>query len=116
MGEISSEKLFLAPEHSFVDRINLVRGLIRSIKTLYPKIRHRSLEEDAVQFQIPVFVINGRYDMSCVASITERWYNNLKAPEKQLLYLERSGHNGIYTEPDVFMHFMRTKVLPIADR
>lgn len=115
-GNFRSGKLFLAPEHSFVDRINLVRGLIRSIKNVYPKIRHRSLEEEATQFQIPVFVINGQYDMSCVASITERWYNNLKAPEKQLLYLERSGHNGIYTEPDVFMHFMRTEVLPIADR
>ena len=113
-GAFRSEKLFLAPEHSLVDRINLVRGLIRSVKTIYPKIRHRSLEQEATHFRIPVFVINARYDMSCVASITERWYNNLKAPDKQLLYLEQSGHNGIYTEPDVFMHFMRTEVLPTA--
>nr|WP_321264255.1 hypothetical protein [uncultured Sphaerochaeta sp.] len=42
-----SEKMFLAPEHSFFSKINLVRGVVRGTKTVYPKIRHRSLEEEA---------------------------------------------------------------------
>ena len=113
-GSFRSEKMFLAPEHSLLSKINLVRGLVRSIKTVYPKARHMSLEEKAVYFQIPVFIINARYDVSCVAEITERWFNNLEAPMKQILWLEHSGHNGIYTESDAFIHFMRKTVLPVS--
>ena len=81
---------------------------------MYPKARHMSLEEKAVYFQIPVFIINARYDVSCVAEITERWFNTLEAPMKQILWLEHSGHNGIYTESDAFIHFMRKTVLPVS--
>ena len=109
-----SEKMFLAPEHSFFSKINLVRGVIRGTKTVYPKIRHRSLEEEANRFTIPLFVINAAYDMTCVSSITERWYESVEAPEKKMLYLENSGHNGIYTESDRFMQFMKNHVLEVS--
>lgn len=110
-----SEKIFLSPEHSLFSKINLVRGLIRSIKTVYPKIRHMSLEEEAIEFELPVFVINARYDVSCAAEITERWFDSIQAPSKRMLWLEHSGHNGIYTENELFMDFMREEVLPYGN-
>ncbi|NCC64050.1 MAG: alpha/beta hydrolase [Spirochaetia bacterium] len=114
-GTFRSEKMFLAPEHSLLSKIYLVRGLIRGVKEVYPQIRHRSLEDEAIQFECPLVVINARYDYSCVASITERWYAQTTAPSKHYLWLEHSGHNGIYTEPTIFIDFMKAEVLPLKE-
>lgn len=110
-----SEILFLAPEHSLFDRINLIRGLMKGVKEVYPQLRHRSLEEEANQFECPLIVINAAYDYSCVAAITERWFSHTSAPSKHHLWLEKSGHNGVYTEPSVFIDFMFNEVLPLKD-
>ena len=110
-----SEKMFLAPEHSLGAKINLIKGLIKGVKEVYPQIRHRSLEDEATHFSCPLIVINARYDYSCVASITKRWYDSTFAPHKRYLHLENSGHNGIYTEASVFMDFMKAEVLPLRN-
>ncbi|ADY14440.1 alpha/beta hydrolase [Sphaerochaeta globosa] len=110
-----SEILFLAPEHSFFDRINLIKGLIQGVKEVYPQLRHRSLENEATQFDCPLVVVNATYDYSCVASITERWYSKAKAPSKHYLWLERSGHNGVYTQASMFIDFMVSEVLPLKN-
>lgn len=110
-----SEILFLAPEHSLFDRINLIRGLMKGVKEVYPQLRHRSLEDEANQFECPLVVINAAYDYSCVAAITERWFSKTTAPSKHYLWLKRSGHNGVYTESSAFIDFMITEVLPLKD-
>ncbi|AEV29975.1 putative hydrolase or acyltransferase of alpha/beta superfamily [Sphaerochaeta pleomorpha str. Grapes] len=109
-----SEKMFLAPEHSFADRINLVRGLLRGVKEVYPQLAYLDFEKDVKRLDCPLFLVNGRYDMSCVSTIAERWFNTVEAPYKELLWLEESGHNGVYTESKKFMEFMTEKVLPLA--
>lgn len=108
-----SEKLFLAPQHTLINRINLVRGVIQGVQEVYPQIRHRSLEDEALAFDIPLVVINANYDYSCVAAITERWFSKTSAPSKHYLWLGNSGHNGIYTEAEAFIGFMRDEVLPL---
>jgi len=114
-GYFRSEKMFLAPEHSLMSRINLIRGLLQGVKEVYPQIRDRSLEVEVKELQCPLYVINGRYDMSCVASITERWFDSVSAPKKQMMYLEDSGHNGVYTEAAKFMQFMEEVVAPTKE-
>jgi len=98
--------MFLAPEHSLFDRINLIRGLIRGVKHIYPQLADLDFERDITELECPLFIVNGRYDYSCVATITERWYTKVKAPLKGLLWLENSGHNAVYTEADMFMRYM----------
>ncbi|PKL20665.1 MAG: alpha/beta hydrolase [Spirochaetae bacterium HGW-Spirochaetae-4] len=110
-----SEKMFLAPEHSFFDRINLIRGVVRGVKQVYPLLSDLDFERDVTELECPLFIVNGRYDMSCVATISERWYNQVEAPVKDLLWLEKSGHNAVYSEADEFMRYMVETVLPLSD-
>jgi pimeloyl-ACP methyl ester carboxylesterase len=107
-----SMKMFLAPEHSWKDRVNLVKGLLKGVKIVYPQLAFLDFEKEAVKLELPVFIVNGRYDYTCVATITERWFNQLEAPVKDMLWLEHSGHNGVYTEPQAFISYMKEVVLP----
>ena len=110
-----SEKMFLAPEHSFFDRINLIRGVIRGVKKIYPQLSELDFERDITELECPLFLINGRYDFSCVATISERWYEKVEAPIKGLLWMENSGHNAVYSEADKFMQYMVETVRPLSE-
>lgn len=110
-----SEKMFLAPEHSLFDRINLIRGVVRGVKQIYPQLADLDFERAITELECPLFIVNGRYDFSCVATISERWYHTVKAPLKGLLWLENSGHNAVYTEADEFMRFMVQTVRPLSE-
>jgi len=110
-----SEKMFLAPEHSFFDRINLIRGVIRGVKKIYPQLSELDFEHDITELGCPLFLINGRFDFSCVATISERWYEKVEAPIKGLLWLENSGHNAVYSEADEFIQYMVETVRPLSE-
>ncbi len=112
----NSLKMFMAPEHTLGNRINLVLGLMNGVHHVYPQLAFLDFEKTLTKLEIPTFMVNGRYDYTCVASITERWYHQLEAPVKDLIWLENSGHNGIYTEPDVFIDYMVNTVLPVASK
>lgn len=87
---------------------------MKGVKRVYLQLRYRSLEEEANQFECPLVVINAAYDYSCAASITERWFSKTSAPTKRHLWLEQSGHNGVY-DPSVFIDFMVNEVLLLKD-
>lgn len=110
----NSLDMFLAPEHTLIDRVNLIRGVIRGVKEIYPQLAFTDLEKEITSFEIPVFLINGRYDYSCVHWISERWYEGLDAPYKDLLWLEDSGHNGVYTEPQKVIDYFEEVILPVT--
>jgi hypothetical protein len=57
---------------------------------------------------------NARYDMGCISTIAERWFNAVEAPFKDLLWLENSGHNGVFAESEEFIQYMVENVYPLA--
>ena len=111
-----SMKMFLASEHNFRSKINLVRGLLRGVKVVYPQLAFRDMEEEVTSLGCPLFLINGRSDMTCVASISERWFQKVSAPSKQMLWLENSGHNGVFTEPEPFIELLIQEARPLINK
>ncbi|MFP4363495.1 MAG: alpha/beta fold hydrolase [Spirochaetia bacterium] len=103
--------MLTAPEHTLIDRINLVRAVLAGVNYVYPQLADMDFEETIPQLQVPVYFITGRYDYTCVASITERYFNSLEAPYKQLVWFEDSGHNPCYQEADRFNEFMSSEVI-----
>ena len=51
------------------------------------------------------------HDLNAMASRTERYYTVLKAPHKELIWFERSGHAPCFEEAGAFNHIMVDKVL-----
>ncbi len=100
-----------AAEHSPADNLNLIRGLMVGVKTVYPQLEDLDFERDLPEVGCPVFFAVGRYDMTCVGTLTERYHDKLRAPLKGLLWFELSGHNPCYTESEKFISFMTDTVL-----
>lgn len=111
MGSFNPLKFLTAHEHSIIDSINIVRGLIAGVNIVYPQLSELDFEKTACEIPIPVYLAIGRYDYTCVHSIAERYFYMLKAPIKELIWFEQSGHSPCYEESEKFNRMMSEKVL-----
>lgn len=61
-------------------------------------------------FQLPVYLMVGKYDYTTSADLAKQYFAAIKAPKKQLFLFEHSGHAPSWQEPQLF----RTRLLQIA--
>ena len=54
------------------------------------------------ELDLPVFLFQGRYDWNVPSVLAESWLDNLKAPQKEIIWFENSGHGPLEEEPKVF--------------
>jgi len=51
---------------------------------------------------IPVLLMYGKYDFICPEGLGEDIYSKVSSESKSLFIFEKSGHNGVFQQPDVF--------------
>lgn len=97
----------IAPEYGMLDKVNWDRGFFEVFPQVYPQIANLDFTTQASTLQVPVYFLVGRQDVSAMSSLTERYYQVLQAPHKELIWLQ-SGH-GNMTEAD-FQQFVNVMV------
>ncbi len=102
-----------APEGSPLDLVRLLRGAAFSLAPLWPQLMAVDIMSRRA-FEVPVFLILGRHDMQVVAQVAADWFDLISAPEKQLFWLEASGHFAPFEEPAAFNRILIDKVRPVA--
>jgi pimeloyl-ACP methyl ester carboxylesterase len=106
--------LLFSREYTLTDRINFFRGILGSMRLLWPQLLEVDLFKSVPELRIPVLFIEGRHDHEAPAEIAERYVDALKAPSKELIWFEDSAHMPNSEERDKFNQVMVGKVLPIA--
>ncbi len=72
----------------------------------------RNIAETLPSIHCPVYFFVGRKDYQTNFSISEKYYNKLVAPKKQLFWFEHSGHSIPDTEPALLQDIIIEKILP----
>lgn len=114
-GHVNEMAMLFPQEYSLIDTVNLIRGVINGVNYIYPQLADLDFERDIPSLDVPVFFPTGRYDFTCVQDITYRYFQKLDAPLKKFYWMEHSGHNACYQEPELFMDIIRSDVLPLMD-
>lgn len=104
--------LLFSSEHTLVDRINVFRGIMGSMRLLWPELSGVNLFEAVPELTIPVFVIEGRYDHEVPSEIAEKYFEALRAPSKELIWFENSAHLPNAEERDAFNRVLLDHVRP----
>jgi pimeloyl-ACP methyl ester carboxylesterase len=78
------------------------------VMRVYPQLADLDFERDLRKIGCPVFIVAGKYDLTCVSSIAKRWFDSLEAPEKGFVWFENAGHNACYEEPGHFIALLRS--------
>ena len=68
------------------------------------------------KFDVPVFIICGKYDWQVYYQMSINYFQKIKAPYKEMMLMENSAHVMMVDEPGRFFNFLVDKVLPYADR
>ena len=109
--EPSVTAMLFPREYNLADSINAVRGLIKGVTNVYPQLHDLDFERKLPEVDLPVYFFTGRYDETCVQEITYRYFERLRAPHKEFVWFERSGHNLPYQESEKFVREFRERVI-----
>lgn len=98
--DASKEVFSLLKEYSFIEVIRYFQGMSYTIK--YIDTANIDFMKDVQELKVPVFLLLGHHDYNCPFVLGERWIEQLKAPEKQLVWFENSAHSPQSEEPGLF--------------
>jgi proline iminopeptidase len=104
----------MVPENSLMDKANGLRGFLDTFSVLYPQLRGVDLRQGAGRLDVPVYMVLGRHEARGRALPANEWFDMLKAPSKQLIIFEHSGHRPLFEEPAAFVSIM-TGILADTD-
>lgn len=95
-------ELLRSPAYSLGDGLAFFRGAGASQAVMYPQLLATDLATQANRFELPVYIMLGRYDSGVYGGIAEQHYGQLEAPSKELIWFEDSSHFPMYEEPGRF--------------
>jgi len=113
MGMVLGSVL-VSSEYSLRDRVNFFRGVLGSMRALWPQLLAVNLFEQVPEMRVPVFFMEGRHDWEVPSILSARYYEALRAPSKQLIWFENSAHLPNAEERERFNQIMRDEVREVA--
>jgi pimeloyl-ACP methyl ester carboxylesterase len=103
-----------APEYSLVDDYGFFRGMWLSTEILFPEMMKVDLNQLGHDFRVPIFFLEGRHDQYCRPSLIWEYSQTIKAPQKEFVWFDHSGHFPFVEERQKFDDEMFQRVLPLA--
>ncbi len=102
--------ILFVPENSLVDRVNGFRSFLDTFSVLYPQLQTIDFRQDATRLDVPVYMVEGAHEARGRAVLADEWFGMLRAPSKEKVTFERSGHRALFDEPATFAALMQRVV------
>ncbi len=105
------KRLMGATEYTLVDKVNYLRGTLKSTHLMWQELMSVNLEEQAAHLEVPIYFALGKHDYEVPFMLAEHYFNQLKAPNKELIWFENSAHFPIVEEQGKFNDLLINRVL-----
>jgi pimeloyl-ACP methyl ester carboxylesterase len=113
VGRIMSS-VMSAPEYSLADDYGFFRGQLFSGEVMLPELEKIDLNKLGSDFRVPIFFFEGRHDPYCPSSLVWEYSQTIKAPQKEFIWFDSSGHFPFFEEQWKFGDELFQRVLPLA--
>lgn len=90
------------PETAWPDFISFVRGDVFSMEALWPELQRYDARERHARLEVPTFFFVGRHDRVISPRLSAAYLEALGAPDKEIVWFERSAHMLPFEEPERF--------------
>ena len=98
-------------EYTLLDKAHAFAGFFDVFTVMYPQLKGIDFRTDATRLDIPVYLMEGRFEPRGRLGPAQEWFDLLDAPTKQLITFETSGHRPLFEQPDLFHQTMTDTVL-----
>jgi len=102
---------FTSPHYTQSEKQNLMISFARTQKTMWPKYMRVDLAKEVRKMKVPVYFFVGRFDYVTHFDLVAAYCQALKAPHKELVWFEESGHHPNLDEPEKYQQMLVHKVL-----
>jgi len=82
----------LGSEYAFIDRVDVLRGLVDTFATLYPQLQRIDFRRDVPALHVPLYLLEGDHELAGRRSLALEWFRELRAPRKRLYTFANAGH------------------------
>lgn len=103
-GLLSS--LLRSSDYSFGDVVRTLQGITATQAALLPELATLDLARSLPRLDVPIVMVQGRFDQVAPGAAAERYADELQAPRKQLIWFERSAHTPHLEEPEKFRELL----------
>lgn len=100
-----------SPELSLRDKLGTAKGYKLCLSHMWPTIVNYDFRKGPHTFQMPYYIFQGRRDENTPASMVQEYFDVIDAPDKDLIWFERSAHGPLGEEPEKFKACLREKFL-----
>lgn len=94
--------------YTFMDKMHYLQGTMFSLNHMFPKVIEDNLFETSTRFEIPVYIIQGKYDYQVSHQIAKEYLDSIDAPKKEFFTFEQSAHSPNLEEPQRFVEVVRS--------
>lgn len=102
--------LLLSKEYTLIDVIRYFKGMQFSMKHLQAELLTINLAHKIKTIGIPIYFLMGKHDLITPYERTEKFFNQLHAPEKKWFLFNHSAHTPYIEEHDKFLKILLTEV------
>jgi pimeloyl-ACP methyl ester carboxylesterase len=99
-------------EYTVREKFNLWRGKSQSgVSSIWNEITTTDLSMQVTEFEIPVYILAGRYDYTVNYDLQRDYFTKINAPKKGFYTFENAAHSPLFEEPESFIEIMVKDVL-----
>ncbi len=102
---------FASPYYTQVEKQNLMATFARTQQLMRPNYMQVDLEKEVREVKVPVYFFIGKSDHVIPGGLVEEYFKALKAPCKEMIWFEESGHHLNLEEPQKFQETLIYSVL-----
>ena len=102
----------LGSEYDFIQKTNVLRGLIDTFAVVYPQLYDIDFRESVARLEVPVYVLDGAAELEGRRSLMLEWFDQLDAPSKQLVTYQGAAHSVAFEQADEVQRLLNETIVP----
>lgn len=92
--------------YTFIDKLHYSQGTMFSLDNMFHKVIEDNLFETSTRFEIPVYIIQGKYDYQVSHQLAKEYLDSIDAPKKEFFTFEESAHSPNMEESKRFVEIV----------
>lgn len=96
-----------SPEYTGIGGIKFALGSKFTAETMWGQNLELDFIRDISEVKVPIYFCAGRYDYNTPSILIEKYYNEIIAPDKELIWFEESAHFPHFEETEKFAQLAR---------
>lgn len=94
--------------YTVADKMHYLQGTMFSLDYMFHRVIEDNLFETSTRFDVPVYILQGKYDYQVSYQLAKEYLDSIDAPQKEFFTFEESAHSPNLEEPVRFVKVVRS--------